>query len=186
MSEALPEQSGATDGDRSPFTVHRSPETASGEPTRNTSARASTRAIPRSPSRWQTALRNRLESAVSAVRARLKAGLPVARIRAWATPPDLWDEPRPPLSAVWDYARSGDWTHADGGPARAAGTVYAVLVAVPVHAVSYTAAWLAERPSRAASALGLAWLVWQWPALAHLATLVATLAAAPVRWLFGL
>lgn len=83
------------------------------------------------------------------------------------TPPDIWSTDRPSLSQVWAYAARGDWTSETGLPRRA-GQAYAVLVAVPVTAVTYLLAWAAERPSRLAAAVVLLVLLSRVPPLAWL------------------
>lgn len=83
------------------------------------------------------------------------------------TPPDIWSTDRPSLSHMWAYAAHGDWT-SDTGMPRRAGQAYAVLVAVPVTAVTYVLAWAAERPSRLAAAIVLLILLSQVPPLAWL------------------
>ncbi len=83
------------------------------------------------------------------------------------SPPDIWSTDRPSLSLMWGYAARGDWTTEAGLPRRA-GQVYAVLVAVPVTAVTYLLAWAAERPSRLAAAIVLLVLLFRVPPLAWL------------------
>lgn len=83
------------------------------------------------------------------------------------TPPDIWSTDRPSLSLLWAYAARGDWT-GDTGLPRRAGQAYAVLVAVPVTAVTYLLAWAAERPSRLIAAVVLLVLLTRVPPLAWL------------------
>lgn len=83
------------------------------------------------------------------------------------SPPDIWSTDRPSLSQVWAYAARGDWTGESGLPRRA-GQAYAVLVAVPVTAVTYLLAWAAERPSRLIAAVVLLVLLFRVPPLAWL------------------
>lgn len=83
------------------------------------------------------------------------------------TPPDIWSSDRPSLSQMWAYAARGDWT-GDTGLPRRAGQAYAVLIAVPVTAVTYLLAWAAERPSRLIAAVVLLVLLTRVPPLAWL------------------
>lgn len=62
-------------------------------------------------------------------------------------PPEIWSTPRPPLSAIWAYARKAPWTTSEG-PLRKAGQIEAVVLVMPVIAIGYYLLWLWERPSR--------------------------------------
>lgn len=73
--------------------------------------------------------------------------------REFVTPPDVWTQDRPSLGKVYRYARYSEQLPPTG-PARVAAIAYSG-VAVSVHALAYTAAWLFERPSRAAIFAGL-------------------------------
>lgn len=77
------------------------------------------------------------------------------RVRGHVVPPEIWQNPRPGLGDLWAYARHGTWT--DGpGPWRRAGQLYALLVALPLHAAGYWLLWLVERPTRLAGGVLLA------------------------------
>lgn len=91
----------------------------------------------------------------------------LADVREVFTPPDIWSTDRPSLSLMWAYAARGDWTGEAGLPRRA-GQAYAVLVAVPVTAVTYLLAWAAERPSRLIAAVVLLVVLFRVPPLAWL------------------
>lgn len=91
----------------------------------------------------------------------------LAGVASGFTPPDIWSTDRPSLSLMWAYAAHGDWT-GDTGLPRRAGQAYAVLVAVPVTAVTYLLAWAAERPSRLIAAIVLLVVLFQVPPLAWL------------------
>ncbi|MFC5268486.1 hypothetical protein ACFPJ1_40810 [Kribbella qitaiheensis] len=74
-----------------------------------------------------------------------------AAIVDFVCPPDIWSDDRPSLRKVWLYGVYGRWTHADGF-ARFAGAAYATVIALPLHALAYTALWIVERPARLAVA----------------------------------
>lgn len=172
--------SSATNGEGSPFTVHRSAEPEATPLSAYTDAPARVKNAGGSPftrlNAWFAALRDRLVRLVAFLSAR-RAGA-----KRWVTPPNIATEPRPSLSAVWGYARAGDYTHAEGGPVRNAGVAYGATVVTPAHAVGYMTLWVIERASRLVPALALVRLAWEWPPVRMTAKALAT----PVRWFFGL
>lgn len=90
-----------------------------------------------------------------------------AWLRSTYTPPDVWSKDRAALKKVWAYACRGEWT-TDAGLFRAAGQVYALLVAIPVIYLAAAVEWTVERFSRLATAAVLLWLLSKVPPLAWL------------------
>jgi hypothetical protein len=88
-------------------------------------------------------------------------------VREAFTPPDIWSQERPSLSQIWAYATHGEWTNKTGLPRRA-GKLDAILIAVPLVALAYTIAWIAERPSRRIATVVLLVLLAQVPPLSWL------------------
>jgi hypothetical protein len=89
-----------------------------------------------------------------------------ARLRATWIPPDIWSQNRPSLLQVIAHAWYGDWGPKTG-PWRLAGRIDAVLFGVPLVALFYSLAWIAERFSRRLCAIILYsavawWLNWIW------------------------
>lgn len=80
-----------------------------------------------------------------------------AQIFDFVVPPDIWSDKRPSLQELWWYGVYGRWTQASG-PVRVAGALYASVVAMPFHTLTYLANWIVERPARlliAAAIIGL-------------------------------
>lgn len=102
------------------------------------------------------------------------------RAREFATPPDVWSEDRPSLGKVYRYARYSEQLPPTG-PARVATIAYSGI-AVSVHAVAYTVAWLFERTSRAGIFAGLLTLAAVFPPTRMVLTVLAT----PVYYLIEL
>jgi hypothetical protein len=69
------------------------------------------------------------------------------RLRATWTPPDIYRLNRPSLLQVIAYAWEGEWGPKTG-PWRLAGKIDAILFGIPLVALFYSLAWIAERPSR--------------------------------------
>lgn len=88
-------------------------------------------------------------------------------VREAFTPPDIWSQERPSLSQIWAYAAHGEWTNKTGLPRRA-GQLDAIFIAVPLVALAYTIAWIAERPSRRIATVVLLVLLAQVPPLSWL------------------
>ncbi|MET9019235.1 hypothetical protein ABZV93_04570 [Actinopolymorpha sp. NPDC004070] len=76
------------------------------------------------------------------------------RFVAYFDPPEIVAERRPSLSEVVRYARRAPYAP-EAGIRRGLGVGYAFVVAVPVYAVAYMAAWVCERPARLGSGLAL-------------------------------
>lgn len=94
-------------------------------------------------------------------------------------PPDIWAQRRPSLSEVVAYPRRGAWTSDEAKGLRLLALAYVCAIGVPVAAIAYIAAWVAERPSRAIATAVLAAVAAQIPALRAVAGVVL----APVFWL---
>lgn len=78
----------------------------------------------------------------------LPASLPSAtQIFDFVVPPDIWSDDRPSLRKLWYYGVYGRWTQVSG-PVRVAGALYASVVAMPFHTLTYLANWIVERPAR--------------------------------------
>lgn len=76
------------------------------------------------------------------------ASLPSAtQIFDFVVPPDIWSDDRPSLRKLWMYGVYGRWTQASGF-VRVAGALYASVVAMPFHTLTYLANWIVERPAR--------------------------------------
>lgn len=88
-------------------------------------------------------------------------------VRSTFTPPNVWSQDRAALHKVWAYAARGEWT-TETGPARRAGQVYAIAVAVPVIFTAAVIEWAVERPARLIAALVLLALLAQLPPLSWL------------------
>jgi hypothetical protein len=66
----------------------------------------------------------------------------------------------PSLADVWAYTRAKDWVPGEQAPViEALGQAYGVVVALPATAIAYAAAWIVQRPTRAAVALIAALIV---------------------------
>lgn len=70
-----------------------------------------------------------------------------AQIFDFVVPPDIWSDDRPSLRKLWLYGVYGRWTQASGF-VRVAGALYASVIAMPFHIVTYLANWIVERPAR--------------------------------------
>lgn len=70
-----------------------------------------------------------------------------AQIFDFVVPPDIWSDKRPSLRDLWLYGVYGQWTQASG-PVRVLGAIYASVVAMPFHTLTYLANWIVERPAR--------------------------------------
>jgi hypothetical protein len=73
-------------------------------------------------------------------------------------PPDIWSDDRPSLRKLWLYGVYGRWTRADG-VVRVLGALYATVIAMPFHALTYLANWIVERPARFLAAATVAALI---------------------------
>lgn len=70
-----------------------------------------------------------------------------AQIFDFVVPPDIWSDDRPSLRKLWLYGVYGRWTQASG-PVRVLGALYASVVSMPFHTLTYLANWIVERPAR--------------------------------------
>lgn len=70
-----------------------------------------------------------------------------SQIFDFVVPPDIWSDKRPSLRDLWLYGVYGRWTQASG-PVRVLGAIYASVVAMPFHTLTYLANWIVERPAR--------------------------------------
>lgn len=76
----------------------------------------------------------------------------------FVVPPDIWSDKRPSLRDLWLYGVYGRWTQASGF-VRVAGAVYASVVAMPFHTLTYLANWIVERPARLLAVAAIVGLV---------------------------
>lgn len=81
-----------------------------------------------------------------------------AQIFDFVAPPDIWSDDRPSLRKLWFYGVYGRWTQATGF-VRVLGALYASMVAMPFHTLTYLANWIVERPGRLLIAAAVAALI---------------------------
>lgn len=89
----------------------------------------------------------------------LPVSLPsAAQIFDFVVPPDIWSDDRPALKKLWFYGVYGRWTQPTGF-VRVLGALYASVIAMPFHTLTYLANWIVERPARLLIAATVAALV---------------------------
>jgi hypothetical protein len=130
---------------------------------------------PRVPARASIGLRSSTTERKKSRRERL------ARLVAWARPPDVWVMDRPSLVKQLNYARWGE-QHPETGVLRALSIAWCCLGLIP-QAIAYYVAWAAERPGRLLSLYVLLAVVMQIPVVRAVVTAVLAVLIAPLTWL---
>lgn len=83
------------------------------------------------------------------------------KTRDYWVPPALLTKPPPTVRDLADYARNSPWTAKSDGPIRRLGILWHLTIGLPITVACRYLEWIAQRPSRAITVLGL------WELLIH-------------------